>query len=126
MWFTPHQIRTKALQKLVKFNCNKLEGELAHVLINTMDSLDVEIFHFCFSDLLNVLNKFRIKYDAAEIKKIIRNNWKLEQQSNSNQYQKITITNDLDFYQNSSKGRYYSVSREFLALNYDEMMTKEG
>ena len=126
MWFTPQQIKTKALQKLVKFNCNKLESELAHVLINTMDSLDVEIFHFCFSDLLNILNKFRIKYDAAEIKKIIRNNWKLEQQSNSNQYQKITITNDLDFYQNSSKGRYYSVSREFLSLNYDEMMTKEA
>jgi hypothetical protein len=124
MWFTPQQIKTKALDRLVKFNSNKMEVELANVLINTMDSLDAEILQFCFSDLLNFLNKFRIKHDANEIKKIIRNNWKLEQQSNSNQYQKITVTNDLDFYQNLSKGRYYTVSREFLSSNYDELMTK--
>lgn len=124
MWFTPQQIKTKALDRLVKFNSNKMEVELANVLINIMDSLDVEIIQFCFSDLLNFLNKFRIKHDANEIKKIIRNNWKLEQQSNSNQYQKITITNDLDFYQNLSKGRYYTISREFLSSNYDELMTR--
>jgi hypothetical protein len=124
MWFTPQQIKTKALEKLVKFNSNKIEIELANVLINTMDSLDVEIIQFCFSDLLNFLNKFKIKHDANEIKKIIRNDWKLQQQSNSNQYQKITITNDLDFYQNSSKGRYYSVSREFLLKDFDDLMIK--
>lgn len=125
MWFTPQQIKTKALDKLVKFNSSKLEVELASVLINTMDSLDTENIQFCFSDLLNFLNKFKIKHDANEIKKIIRNDWKLQQQSNSNQYQKITITNDLDFYQNLSKGRYYTVSRAFLLQNFDELMTKQ-
>lgn len=115
MWFTPHQIKTKALQKLVRFNSSKLENELANVLMNTMESLDIEILEFCFSDLLNILNKFRLKYDAAEIKKIVREVWKLEQAKNSNQYQKITITMDLDFYQNQSKGRHYSISRNFLA-----------
>lgn len=115
MWFTPHQIKTKALQKLVRFNTTKFENELANILLNTMESLDVEILEFCFSDLLNILNKFRVKYDAGEIKKIIRDVWKLEQANNSNQYQKITITSDLDFYQNQSKGRHYSVSRIFVA-----------
>ena len=55
------------------------------------------------------------KYDAAEIKKIIRENWQLVPASNSNKYQKITLTMDLDFYQNQSKGRHYSVSRNFLS-----------
>ena len=114
MWFTPHQIKTKALQKLVRFSTTKFENELANILLNTMESLDVEILEFCFSDLLNILNKFRVKYDAGEIKKIIRDVWKLEQANNSNQYQKITLTSDLDFYQNQSKGRHYSVSRIFL------------
>ena len=115
MWFTPEQIKTTALQKLVRYNSSKIENELANVLLNTMESLDTELLEFCFSDLLNILNKFRIKYDAAEIKKIIRENWQLVPASNSNKYQKITLTMDLDFYQNQSKGRHYSVSRNFLA-----------
>jgi hypothetical protein len=73
--------------------------------------------------LQNILNKFKVKYDAAEIKKIIRDNWKLEQATNSNQYQKITITNDLDFYLNLGKGRYYTISKTFLLENFDELMT---
>ena len=120
MWFTPQQIKTKALQNLIKHSSSKIENEIANVFINIMDSLDTEEVPFCFSDLLNFLNKYKIKHDASEIKKIIKNNWKLQQQSNSNQYQKITITNDLDFYQNLSKGRYYTISREFLFKNYDE------
>ncbi|OOV29794.1 hypothetical protein BXU11_07980 [Flavobacterium sp. LM5] len=125
MWFTPEQIKTKALLKLVKHNSNQLEKEIANVLLNTMESLDIEILDFSFSDLLNILNKFRIKYDAAEIKKIIRKNWKLEQAKNSNQYQKISITNDLDFYQNLTKGRYYSITRYFLSDFSDELMTTQ-
>lgn len=120
MWFTPQQVRTPALDKLMKFNTNKLEVELANVLMNIIDSLDVEMIQFSFNDLINFLNKFKIKHDSSEIKKIIRNNWKLIQQSNSNQYQKISISSDLDFYQNSNKGRYYTISREFLSKNYDE------
>ncbi|MEB3801741.1 hypothetical protein INQ45_11950 [Flavobacterium columnare] len=123
MWFTPQQIKTQALQKLVKYSSSKFETELANVLLNIMENLDIETLDFCFTDLQNILNKFRIKYDASEIKKIIRDNWKLEQATNSNQYQKTTITNDLDFYQNLSKGRYYSVTRKFLSENYDELMT---
>jgi hypothetical protein len=114
MWFTPQQIKTKALQKLVRYNSSKTEGELANILLNTMESLDIETLEFCFSDLLNILNKFRFKYDATEIKKIIRENWELLPAPNSNKYKKITVTNDLDFYQNQSKGRHYSISRIFL------------
>lgn len=123
MWFTPQQIKTKALEKLVLFNSSKLEIELASILLNVMDNLDIDHLDFSFTDAQNILNKFRIKYDAVEIKKIIRNTWKLEQAKNSNQYQKITVTNDLDFYQNLGKGRYYSISRMFLLENYDELMT---
>ncbi|MFH6956459.1 primase-helicase family protein [Flavobacterium aquidurense] len=123
MWFTPEQIKTKALLKLVRHNSNQIERELANVLLNTMESLDIENLDFSFSDLLNILNKFKIKYDAVEIKNIIRKNWKLEQAKNSNQYQKVSITNDLDFYQNLTKGRYYSITRDFLSDFNDELMT---
>jgi hypothetical protein len=123
MWFTPQQIKTKALEKLVKYSSSKFEIEMANILLNTMENLDIEKLDFSFTDLQNILNKFKIKYDAAEIKKIIRDNWKLVQATNSNQYQKITITNDLDFYQNPGKGRYYTISKNFLLENFDELMT---
>lgn len=126
MWFTPQQIKTKALLKLVKHSCNKTEIDLANIFTTIMDSIDLNVLQFCFSDLLNFLNKFKLRYDAAEVKKIIRNHWKLEQQSNSNSYQKITVTNDLDFYQNSTKGRYYTITREYLSQNFDDLMTNDN
>lgn len=117
MWFTPQQLKTAALTKLIKSNSGMVETELANSLLNTMDSLDVDILEFTFSDLLNILNKFKIRYDAGEIKKIIRDKWKLKQAANSNQYQKIIMTMDLDFFQNSAKGRHFSISRSFLDEN---------
>lgn len=120
MWFTPEQIKTNALLRLVRYNSNQIEKEIANVLLNSMESLDIETIDFCFSDLLNILNKFKIKYDAVEVKNIIRKNWKLEQAKNSNQYQKVSITNDLDFHQNLTKGRYYTITRDFLSDYSDE------
>lgn len=114
MWFTPQEIKTTALEKLVRFNSSKLEIEIANILLNIIENLDIEKFDFSFTDLQNILNKFKVKYDATEIKNIVRENWKLEQARNSNQYQKISITNDLDLYQNVGKGRYYSISKAFL------------
>lgn len=123
MWFLPQQIRTKALERLIKFNSCKFEIELAGILLNIMDNLDLNQLDFSFTDLQNILNKFRVKYDTNEVKKIVRYNWKLDQQPNSNKYQKITVTTDLDFYLNKSKGRYYSISRKFLTENFDDLMT---
>ncbi len=120
MWFTAAQVKTKALEKLLRHNSRKIENEIANILLNVMESIDAEILELCFSDLLNILNKFKIKYDAVEIKKIVRDNWELSPASNSNKYQKITVTNDLDFYQNQAKGRYYTISKIFLA---EKMMT---
>ena len=126
MWFTPQQIKTTALDKLVRFNSNKIEVEVASCLTTILDGLDEENLQFSFADLLNFLNKFKIKHDADKIKKMIRQNWKLEQQTNSNQYMKITVTNDLDFYPNQSKGRFYTVSKTFLSQFNDESMTDKS
>jgi hypothetical protein len=114
MWFTPQEIKTSALEKLVRFNSSKQEIEIANILLNIIENLDTEKLDFSFTDLQNILNKFKVKYDAVEIKNIVRDNWKLEQAKNSNQYQKISITNDLDIYQNMGKGRFYSISKTFL------------
>ena len=104
----------------------KFELELAGILLNIMDNLDVNQIDFSLTDLQNILNKFRVKYDMNQVKNIMKSNWKLTQQKNSNQYQKITVTPDLDFYLNKSKGRYFSVTRKFLTENFDELMTNDN
>ncbi len=114
MWFTPQEIKTSALEKLVRFNSSKLEIEIANILLNVIENLDIEKLDFSFTDLQNILNKFKVKYDAVEIKNIVRDNWKLEQAKNSNQYQRLSITNDLDIYLIVGKGRFYSISKSFL------------
>lgn len=114
MWFTREQIKTDALTNLIRHNCNKLETELCNMLINIIEVLNVEVLDFTLSDLQNALNKFRIKYDATEIRRIIRKKWCLQQQENPNKYEKLFVTQDLDIGFNPSKGRFYSISRQFL------------
>lgn len=114
MWFTREQIKTDALTNLIRHNCNKLETELCNMLINIIEVLNVEVLDFTLSDLQNALNKFRIKYDATEIRRIIRKKWCLQQQENPNKYEKVFVTQDLDIGFNPSKGRFYSISRQFL------------
>jgi hypothetical protein len=114
MWFTREQIKTDALTNLIRHNCNKLETELSNMLINIIEVLNVEVLDFTLSDLQNALNKFRIKYDATEIRRIIRKKWCLQQQENPNKYEKVFVTQDLDIGFNPSKGRFYSISRQFL------------
>ena len=126
MWFLPQQIKTKALERLIKFNSSKFEIELAGILLNIMDNLDVNQLDFSLTDLQNILIKFRVKYDMNQVKNIMKSNWKLTQQKNSNQYQKITVTPDLDFYLNKSKGRFFSVSRKFITENFDDLMTNDN
>lgn len=122
MWFTPQQIKTDALVKLIRHNSSHTERDLVNVLMNTMESLDIEKLDFCFSDLLNILNKFKIKYDATEVKNVIRKNWHLVQATNSNVYQQTIITSDLHFYQNQAKGRYYTITHKFLSDFSDDLM----
>ena len=114
MWFTREQIKTDALTNLIRHNCNKQETELSNMLINIIEVLNVEVLDFTLSDLQNALNKFRIKYDATEIRRIIRKKWCLQQQENPNKYEKVFVTQDLDIGFNPSKGRFYSISRQFL------------
>ena len=114
MWFTPADIKTDALQKLIRFNSSKLEIDIANILLNISENLEIDKIEFTATDLQNILNKFKVKYDAIEIKNIIRENWSLEQATNSNQYQKMSVTNDLDIFLNPAKGRYYSILRTIL------------
>lgn len=124
MWFTAQQIKTAALTKLVQNNRNRVEKELASILISVIEKFDLNEVHLCPIDALYVLNKTRVKTDLTQLRKLLKIDWKLTNQSNSNKYQKMVIWSDGDINLTDGKGRYFTVKKDFLTKNFDDTMTE--
>ena len=123
MWFTPQQIKTKALVKLVQNNRNRVEKELASILLSVIEKFDFEEVHLCPMDALLALNKTRVKTDLTQLRRLLKRDWKLINQANSNSYQKFVIWTDGDINLLDAKGRYFTVQKSFLTKNFDDTMT---
>ncbi len=123
MWFTPKQIRTPALKKLVQNNRNRIEKELATILLGAMEHFDSEEIHLCPLDALQLLNRTRIKTDLTQLRRLLKRDWKLENKDNSLSYQKLVIWQDASMQLLDAKGRYFVVEKSFLLDNFDESMT---
>ena len=119
MWFTASQIKTKALIKLVQNNRNRVEKELANILMSIMEKYELNEVNLCPIDAVNILSRTRVKTDVTQMRRILKRNWGLTNQKNSNLYQKYTLWSDGDIVGKEAKGRYFTISKEFI----DEMMT---
>lgn len=124
MWFTPQQIHTAALIKLVHNNRNRVEKELANLIMSVMEKFDLDVVQCCPMDLMIAINKTRVKSDLTQVRRILKNDWKLKNQENSNSYQKFVIWQDGSLNLNDAKGRYFSISKAFLLNNFDELMNE--
>lgn len=122
MWFSAEEIYTPALKKLMNNNRNNLENIIAEILLSVIDKYELESVEFIPLDLLNALNRTRVRTSAADIKQILKKDWKLTNLKNSFPYKKITVLNDGDIILTDSKGRYYSVEKTFLINNFDDSM----
>jgi hypothetical protein len=124
MWFTDSQIRTKALQKLVWKNNNKLESKIIELLYEFFESTEDKYIHCIPQDIFNMLGKmFRNHYwTVNDVRKLLKENWKLEPQNNSLAYIKYDIDYSGSFYQQNKTGRYFTVERNFILQKFDEMM----
>mgnify|MGYP003113814282 CR=1 FL=1 len=120
MWFSADQIETPALKKLVQNNRNRVERELAGILIMVMENHDLEQLDLCPLDAFNAISKTRLRTDLTQIRKILKKDWKLENQSNSNNYRKFVIWSDGSTNFQDAKGRYFTVNKSFLVENFEE------
>lgn len=125
MWFTPQQIKTKALKRLVQNNRNRVEKELVSIIISVMEKFDIDNVKLCPIDALNALNRTRVKTDLTQLRRVLKNDWRLTNQKNSNSYQKFIILSDGDIIQTEAKGRYYTIDKAFLSKNFDDLMTED-
>ena len=120
MWFSADQIGTPALKKLVQNNRNRVERELAGILVMVMENHDLEELDLCPMDALNAIGKTRLRTDLTQIRKILKKDWKLENQPNSNHYRKFIIWGDGSTHLQDAKGRYFTINKSFLVENFEE------
>ncbi len=119
MWFTADQIETPALKRLVQNNRNRVERELAGILLMIMEDHDLETLDLCPMDVYNAISKSRLRFDLTQIRNILKKEWKLENQSNSNRYQKFWGDGSTTF--REAKGRYFTINKIFLLENFEDL-----
>ena len=104
-------------------NRNRVEKELASILLSVIERFDLEKVNLCPLDALLALNRTRVKTDLTQLRRLLKKDWKLENQKNSNSYEKFEIWGNGDINFVNSKGRYFTIQKTFLIQNFDELMT---
>ncbi|HFK5505995.1 primase-helicase family protein [Elizabethkingia anophelis] len=124
MWFSAEEIRTKALQKLVWKNNNKLESKIIELLYELFESTEDKEVNIVPQDILNMINRmFKNSYwTINDVRKFLKETWKLEPQKNSLSYIKYDIDYGGSFYQQNKTGRYFTIERTFIFQKFDEIM----
>jgi hypothetical protein len=119
MWFTTQQIATPALKKVIRQNRNKLEAEIAGVLLTIIDEKELPEIKFCVGDVQDWLNwKGLRNHDTVAIRRALQSSWNLKPADNSNAYTQYKIAGDGSIYEAIQKGRFYVLdAKTVLQLN---------
>ncbi|WP_346237355.1 primase-helicase family protein [Niabella insulamsoli] len=120
MWFRPEQIATPALKHIKRFNRNRLEVEIAQILLTILEAREeVSEIQFCITDVQDWLQKKGFHHrDSTAIRKIVQQDWQLRPSGNSNAYQQYRLGTDGNIYEFTQKGRFFTIEKkEVLKLN---------
>ena len=124
MWFASEEIKTKALQKLVFKNANKLEYKMVELLFEFFEANDDKEINVVPQDILNMLNKMfkQTYFTRNDVRSILKDKWKLEPQKNGLTYIRYDIDHSGIFFQNNSVGRYFTISKNFISTKTVDLL----
>jgi len=108
MWFSASALETPALQKIKKYNANKVEIEMAAYCYEVMDGLGQNRMRCCPKDLVEVMRESGLRADINMVRNILKDNWGLASQKNS-EYSFYRIDIDGEIIPVKRKGRYMEV-----------------
>ena len=113
MWFNPKLLETDALRKIIRSNRNRLEIEMAELLLDIMASVGVESVSFCLNDIVPLLVCSQVKVEKSQVRKVVQECWKLTPASNSLSYTTYQYDYNRECGYSPVKriGRYYTVSK---------------
>lgn len=116
MWFNHALIKTEALERIIQCNRNHTELDLIELLRDIMEGQNVDKVSFIPQDLLSLLTYSGVKTELWQIRKVVKELWRLTPAPNALSY----TTYQCD-YPKSSRfspinrvGRYYTVTKAFL------------
>ena len=117
MWFAPSLIRTEALEKIIRCNRSRIELDMAELLLDIMDTMQVDVVDFCINDLLALFNYSMVRVERHQVRNVLQQCWKLEPAPNALSYStyQISVLPGQKYSASSKKvGRFYTVTREKL------------
>jgi hypothetical protein len=114
MWFSASQIKTEALQKVIRRSRNWLEVEMSEILLGIMDDFDCDEVDMCINDIIPFLVKSGFRVNRASIKKVLKDIWNVTPVSTPNRYKRLVYLSDGTIQQVASQGRYYRIRRSEL------------
>ena len=113
MWFNPKLLKTDALRKIIRSNRNRLEIEMAELLLDIMASVGVESVSFCLNDIVPLLVCSQVKVEKSQVRKVVQECWKLTPASNSLSYTtyRCDYNRECGYSPVKRIGRYYTASK---------------
>ena len=129
MWFNPKRLETDALRKIIRSNRNRLEIEMAELLLDIMAStgvsellldimasVGVSSVSFCLNDIVPLLACSQVKVEKSQVRKVVQECWKLTPAPNGLTY--TTYEYDYNraghYLAKNRVGRYYIVTKNML------------
>ncbi|MDM1059758.1 MULTISPECIES: primase-helicase family protein [Myroides] len=121
MWFTPEQIRTEALVKLMNSDKNKLQDEVLKLLREITERFEDD--KICLTPMetctmIKKLNK-RSNIEANDVRTIFKN-WGFTPSSNSNKYSGYDYQSYGEITRLDRKGRYYEIELSKISHFFDD------
>jgi hypothetical protein len=107
MWFNPSALETPALQKIKKYNTNKIEMEMAAYCNDVMELLEKDRILCCPADFLDIIRNAGLKTDITQVRNILKDSWKLRTEKNS----------DYTFYHIGTDGELFQMKRTKFCCN---------
>ena len=114
MWFNPKLLETEALRKIIRSNRNRLEIEMAELLLDIMAKMEVETVSFCLNDIIPLLVCSQVKVEKSQVRKVVQECWKLTPAPNGLTYTAYQYGGNDRYQTQRSVGRYYTVTKELL------------
>lgn len=113
MWLDPKRLETDALRKIIRSNRNRLEIEMAELLLDIMASTGVSSVSFCLNDIIPLLVCSQVKVEKSQVRKVVQECWKLAPVSNSLSYTTYQYDYNHECHYSPVRriGRYYTVSK---------------
>ena len=111
MWFNPALLETPALQKIKKYNSNKIEMEMVAYCSDVMEQLEKDRILCCPADFLDIVRNAGLKTDIVQVRSILKDSWGLRTENNSD-YTFYNIGTDGELFPMKRKGRYFEINRD--------------